>query len=510
MTTTILRPNATTQVGASSAVVGAGSIHAALSDNSDASYVTIGAWAGGTCIVELTTQALGANDVTKSITPRLRGSHAGSLASLYYVLYSGGSPIAGTAIVPALVPAATTFAGSAITVNLTSAQVAALQAYLLLSNPAASTLGRAYEAYADLVWVAGAVTTITYPTGAPVLAVSSITPTWTSVVDADADGGSRDRYRLKIFTAAQYGAGGFDPETSAAFYDSGDVVSTNQSQVVPALTNSTTFRTYVKVGDSVNGVAHWGAWQGGAGSQFSTSFTTANISTVVGTPSNANGRISVVVTRVTAGSPPLWETVEVQRSTNGGTSWLPVRAATNVAVSGSTFTVVDYEAPNGAVCSYRARATYTTGGQSVVGPWLVAAATATWTAVADWLKHPSHPSLNRKVTVAENPQRTRNRRQGIHSVIGRADPVVVSDVLNLTSGTITFLTATDQEAVDLLALLAYDQLFFQPRPGSRFGQKYIAIGSIDEVPETTLNNQPGTRWPIDWVEVLIPIDVGQT
>lgn len=507
MTTTVLRPNATTDTGGAT-VTGAATIHAAMSDNSDASYAA--QITGGLTVLEMTTQALGANDVTKSSTVRMRCfQSSGAYANQLNVRIPGAIGAPGyLTIFPVPTVAGTTFTSAIRAIDRTSAQVAALQFEFFIGG--FGTV-RMYEVSCDLVWVAGAVTTITYPTGSPVLASSSsITATWTSVVDADADGATRDRYRVKIFTAAQYGAGGFDPETSTAFYDSGEVVSTNQSQVVPNLTNTTTYRTFVKVGDRVNGVSHWGAWAGGAASQFSTAFTTADILSVVGTPNNANARISVLVTRVTAGPPPTWQTVEVQRSTDAGATWLPVRAATNVAVSGSTFTVLDYEAPNSAAVLYRAHATYTTGGNSVVGPWTASTPAVSWTAAADWLKHPSHPALNRTVTVKANPQRTRRRRRGIHSVIGRADPVVVSDILNLSEGTLTFLTATDTEAEDLLALLDYDVLFFQPRPGARFGQKYIAIGDVNEIPETDVYNVPSTRWPVEWVEVLIPIDVGQT
>ena len=505
MTTTVLRPDATTATGGWS-LTGAASMHAALSDNSDASYAST--WVIGSLKLEMTTQALGAYDVTKSVVSRIRCSQP-----------SGGPSRVGSVVqTPPLTPRATvyvdttapiaTFAGAAGSINLSSAEVAALQFQLDLYIVNGTV--RVYEVYADLVWVTGAVTTITYPTGTPALAVSSLSATWTSVVDADADGSSRDRYRVKVFTAAEYGAGGFDPETSVpTIYDSGDVVSTNQALVIPNLPNLSTMRLYVKVGDSVNGVAHWGAWQGGAGSQFTTSYTTADIASVVGTPDNDNANISVLVTRVTAGPPPTWETVEVERSTDAGASWLPVRAATNVAVSGSTFTVVDYEAPNSVDVLYRARASYVSG-SVVVGPWTESTPAVQWTANVDWLKHPTHPSLNRPVTVAANPARTRRRRQGVHSVIGRADPVVVSDVLNLPTGTITFLTATDTEAEALLALLDYDELFFQPRPGARLGEKYIAIGNVEEVPEVGLYNEPGTRWPIAWAEVLIPIDVGQS
>lgn len=69
--------------------------------------------------------------------------------------------------------------------------------------------------------------------------------TWT---DTDITAGTRV-FQVRVFSAAQYGAGGFDPETSTATWDSGKIVShARECVVAQELTNSTTYRAYVRVG----------------------------------------------------------------------------------------------------------------------------------------------------------------------------------------------------------------------------------------------------------------------
>lgn len=65
---------------------------------------------------------------------------------------------------------------------------------------------------------------------------------------ADTEGDAMTAYRFKVFSAAQYGAGGFDPETSTATYDSGWVSSsTNPVTASPGVDLSNgSYRYYFK------------------------------------------------------------------------------------------------------------------------------------------------------------------------------------------------------------------------------------------------------------------------
>ena len=63
----------------------------------------------------------------------------------------------------------------------------------------------------------------------------------------DADGGPQHAARIKIFTAAQYGAGGFDPALSAPTIDSGDIFGTADSWTVSQILPDGTYRAYVSI-----------------------------------------------------------------------------------------------------------------------------------------------------------------------------------------------------------------------------------------------------------------------
>lgn len=108
---------------------------------------------------------------------------------------------------------------------------------------------RIYEVYLDREIKTLPTTTVSAPTGTQTVSTQPATIfTYSSV-----DNFAITAYQVKIFTAAQYGAGGFDPETSTPFWNSG-VVSVPDGRVPVAgvrptipLTNSTTFKSYVQV-----------------------------------------------------------------------------------------------------------------------------------------------------------------------------------------------------------------------------------------------------------------------
>lgn len=69
---------------------------------------------------------------------------------------------------------------------------------------------------------------------------------------SDADDDPQSVYEVKVFTAAQYGATGFDPDAAEAVWDSGTVPSADTGVTVPIdLDTGTTYRAYVRVGHAL-------------------------------------------------------------------------------------------------------------------------------------------------------------------------------------------------------------------------------------------------------------------
>ena len=80
--------------------------------------------------------------------------------------------------------------------------------------------------------------------------VTTTSPPTVSWLYSDPENDAQERFQVKVFSAAQYGAAGFNPDTSAATWDSGAVYSSATSiQVGTILANNTTYRAYVKASD---------------------------------------------------------------------------------------------------------------------------------------------------------------------------------------------------------------------------------------------------------------------
>lgn len=196
------------------------------------------------------------------------------------------------------------------------------------------------------------VTTATAPVGT-VAGSTRPTVTW-SYADADSD--PQATYQVRIFTAAQYGAGGFDPSTSAATLDSGATTSASARSWVPTadLVNGTTYRAYVRSTQSGGLASAWSFVT------FTISLATPNTPSLAVTPQPAQARVQIVVTGADAGPTFTFAntTAVVEASDDGGTTWAPIRATGSAGVpylAGDTVTVYDYEAPPGAQRRYRAR-----------------------------------------------------------------------------------------------------------------------------------------------------------
>lgn len=497
MTTTTLRPNGTVSatvdmIGNPAVVTGAASVNAALSDNSDASYADCIAYR-----LDFTTVALPTGAVTKSVVQRIRltGSNAYTVylntpSSGIYCIDTFASPT-GTI---------TTHTGAAHAISAVQAEIDAFR----MDFGCNTSSDRIYEAYIDLTYALVPTCTVSAPTGT-ITATNAPTCTW--AYTAGSDGDVQSRYQVRVFTAAQYGIGGFDPAVSPNTFDSGVQTGAASSYALPPLANGVTFKAYVLVSQTINGTPQPGAWT--AGPAFTISVTTSDITSVVGTADNVNGRISILVTR--NGATPTWTSLEVQRSADAGATWAAIRGTngtTGVAVSGATWTLYDYEAANAASVLYQARATYLVSGLPVTGAF-VSSASCSWTMPVDWLKDCRLTARNRQVNIRVNPTLDRPRTQGIHEVIGRSDPVGISDVRQLRAGTLEVVTFGDTAAVDFLSLTSTDVLLLQTRPGNRFGAAYILIAGPQEVPVVPEVGFESNRfWSVAFREVAKPIDVG--
>ena len=442
MTTTVLRPNSTVVSGGS--LVGNASRHGATSDDSDASYVTL--TTGQSFRLGLTTKSLAAGEITKSASVGVRLSQSGSVIAKLIRPSPFSVPISKIFARSEASPATSTT--QPLSIGYSQGDIDALQVEVegLTSNP---RILRTLELYVNLVTVAKPVTAVDAVTPDPYTASTSVPIAWTNTLDAD--GGEQTHYEWKVFTDAQYGAGGFDPDTSTPTATSGEVVSASTSATLAPVVSGDTYRAYVRVAQTVNGAEHRSAW---AFDQFDLDVDTSDVDTVTAAANNAAGKIAVTVARVDASE--AWELIEVERSIDAGVTFAPVRYATLVDATGSadSFAVDDYEVPGGQAVIYRARATYYSAGLPITGAWTESSSTS-WTTVnrAEWLKDPQNPSLNLTIESVGFDQQQRSSRAGVFFPLGSDEAIVVSDVLTAPSGALTVRVTGRTEALALDAIL---------------------------------------------------------
>lgn len=239
----------------------------------------------------------------------------------------------------------------------TQADIDALQAHYM-SPPGASGGTKSVgvqELYADVLYNERPVATATAPTGT----IANTTRPQVAWTYSDPEGDAQERSRVKVFSAAQYGAGGFDPETSTPVYDSGEVYGAGTTHDLDAdLDNNTTFRAYVKTADVGSG-GRYSAW---SFIQFSIAVTPppAPSLTITNQQTDATGpRTRLQIVRTANAIPTTYMIIEY--SDDAGVTWKTLRDASKILNSpdGTTFTFYDYESPPRKVRQYRSKAVRT-------------------------------------------------------------------------------------------------------------------------------------------------------
>lgn len=180
--------------------------------------------------------------------------------------------------------------------------------------------------------------------------------------------------------------------------------------------------------------------------------------------------------RVTASSLPAGTTTaRVDRSLDGIT-WTTVRGALELAVSAGSLErpADDYEFVADELNTYRVTS-YDAAGLEL------GAETGTITpALAEpWLKVIARPFLNRPVVVQDYSDVERPARAGVHEVVGRSLPVVVSDVRGSRRFELVLVTETPAQARELeLALSTGDPVFLHVPADCDVPAGYLAVGDV--------------------------------
>lgn len=304
MAVTTLRPDGT--IASSpyySLVGGGGTAHATTSDSSDTTYLqpTISGYVQFT--LSFGTTSIPSTAVIKRITPRVRGKFGYNL--LYYKVWVAGETNASS---PYVENASGSFQTCAITGDLvTRTYTGGSLPGIFLDTPGKLPYQAIDGLTMQILWVATSGTSegihevyldveydVVPTTNTPTAANTTLTTRPTiNFTYSDTDLAAMEAYRVKVFNAAQYGVGGFNPETATPEYDSGVVSSSAASGTVVShvttqdLINGTTYKAYVSVTDSGTH-RRWTAYSASVSAPFTMALDTPPIPTLTITPELAN------------------------------------------------------------------------------------------------------------------------------------------------------------------------------------------------------------------------------
>lgn len=358
---------------------------------------------------------------------------------------------------------------------------AAVNAYeVRLGRNDAGTNLKISEVYVDVTYNERPVGTATGPTGT-ITVTTRPAVTWT-YTDPESD--PQDSYWVRIFSSAQYGAGGFNPLKSPAIADSGWLKGTDLTWTSDVDLPNDSYRAYVQVAQVFPGRSQH------VGLQTFVSFT-QNVPgpgnpSVTATPED--DIFSRVRVEVTAGATPATETYNMLYSDNSGLDWAILRDGLQIPIAPLGTTVIyDDEAPLYRARWYKVQA-FRTLGSIRVGSGYSTTAMATPRNKNFLLKDPKAPTLDMILPIGvkgDKPSWTKD--QGIFQPVvslesGRiANAVVVNGPMSGRKGIWDLVfAAEDQSNWDAFwAINASGRALLWQLPTGE--QYYISIGETLDV-----------------------------
>lgn len=522
MATVTLRPDgATTSPDVPTTYGGAASLQAAASDNSDATYVRLPDF-GSIWYVDyaMATTVIPANSQIRSVTPRVRHNNASPVSAI-----RGFTVSVGTSAFPAeafdWVNGFTTQTGAVRTTQpdgsaWTQAAIDALvmRVSKLITGSYASNIDVA-EVYLDVVYN---VAPVAVGTALGTVGTSRPTFGWSY---SDTEGDPQERFRVKVFSAAQYGAGGFDPNTATPIVDSGEVSSSTARSWTSTidLDNAATYRAFIAVSDAGSNGRYSAITAAGPYSSATISLTAPNTPTLSATTDGANGRITLAIAATNNLNPANTYGFLVQRSDDNGTTWSALNRLWYAPYSTTDYvdlnffgtttsinlTLYDYESLRGAVVpQYRVRAVAFKSGNNLVSNWSSVATPGAALPVSGWrLRSVLAPNTVIALNVhSETVTWSSEERQSVLYALGRSKPVVLSDVIGGETLDLELSMLSDAEYRAFEAMRALKQvLLLQTSYGDH---RYVRLGGKRSA--THMLNTGGIRKYVVAIS-LVEVDV---
>lgn len=487
MAITIVRPNATAAGEALYTKTGGPTTaFSALSDDSDSTYIAKATAVAGAAsiLLDFGTTTIGTAQRVKRVRMRAKVSTPNSTGKLNFYLgsridnqnyFHSATSVRGSVAIGTVVGPWQNSAPNGT--DWSQASINGLRGRFTEYNDS-TNVARIYEAYIDVDISTQPTITVSNPTGT---ITTSAAP---DVIWAfsDTDGETQSFYEIKVYTSAQYGAGGFSPDTSVSTWTSGEIGSTDDTAPIGDLLTNGTYRAYVRAAKSINGQPFWSSW---AYSQFTLNFTAPTTPTLVASWSSTLGRASFTITGAALSGGLVSQFYEVERSDDGGVTYTQIRNGTDITPNVSYIgTAVDYEAPRGVVAFYRARAIgvdansnefptgYSTAQQVLItndGTW--------------WFKAVDDPTINLgSVRVLADLDVIIEEPNTVFRPLGATRPVVVAGPLQGEDGIYNIKTVNETEWDNFYPILIHQGILLVQDPLGN--QKYVRITRRNFIAET--------------------------
>lgn len=500
MAVVTVRPDST-PTGASNFTIfgGAASIDAALSDNSAATYVKKGVTGNGAVIVGFGTTTISDNIRVKQV--RIRSEvlcpTAASRLRITPIVRIAGVNYVGSAQIFSGSFAFDEYEGAYFTTApdgqaWDQTRINGLRAQISDAASGAD-LSSIYELFFDIETTTQPSVSVASPTGT-VTATSLPEVSWTY---SDADGTEQDYYRIRVFTSAQYSAGGFDPSSSASFWDSGVVASSDNTATIREFLTDGLYRAYVTVAKDVSGIPFYSNY---AYSQFTIDTTPPTTPSLTATYDSASNRVTLTATGATVSGSFDSQVFEIQRTDDSGSTWIDVTGAEALVPSGTLVaTVYDYAAPRETAPGYRVRSIGTLGEDEVASTWSSTVNVSVTNDQSWWLKAVSDPTLNRGSLKVQPGFETSPQEQiGVFYPIGRGTAVTVTAGLQGEDGNMRIVTIGNTEFDAVWALATHTGTLLMQLPDAT--QRYIRIIERTYSRSGLLSN-PQNEISLQYVEV---------
>ena len=477
MAVTTVRPNATASGSTLFTLTGAPvTLHAATNDDSDSSFFKKSSSVVGqaSALLDFGTTTISASQQVERVRLRARvstpnddgrlnlylGSRADNQNYFHSAVAVRGTNATGVVTGPYYTSAPNGEDWSQDTIN-------GLRAKVTEYNDS-TDVASVFELYIDVDIAAQPTVTVSAPTGT---ITTSTAPdvTWAY---ADTDNKTQAYYEIKVFSAAQYNAAGFNALTSTSTYESGQVASSDSTAVVGELLLSGVYRAYVRVAKSVNGSPFFSSF---AFSQFTISVTPPTVPTLAASWNSSLGKATLTVTGASP-SPYVSQYFDVHRSDDDGVVYAGVRNGEDITPNASYVGVaVDYEAPRGIVAYYRARAVgVDANGNEFPSAWSTVSQVLITNDETWWFKAIDDPDINLgNIRVLAQLDTNIDEPNTVFRPLGSTRPIVVAGPLQGEDGIYSIKTVTEAEWDDLYPLIEYQGTILVQDPQEN--QKYIRV-----------------------------------